>query len=50
MKIPVPIRVYADFECVNQPTNKNNPNEKILFKQLPIAVGYYLVTPTANQF
>ena len=21
MKIPVPIRVYADFECINQPQN-----------------------------
>ena len=20
MKVPVPIRVYADFECINQPT------------------------------
>ena len=24
MKIPLPKRVYADFECINQPTN--NPN------------------------
>ena len=35
MKIPVPIRVNADFECINQP--QNTPN--VLFKQIPIAVG-----------
>ena len=39
MKIPLPIRVYADFECFNQP--QNTPN--VLFKQIPIAVGYYVI-------
>ena len=40
MKIPLPIRVYADFECINQP--RNIPN--VLFKQIPIAVGFYVIT------
>ena len=44
MKVPVTIRVYADFECINQPTN--NPN--VLYKQIPIAVGYYLISPPGS--
>ena len=36
IKVNVPIRVYADFECINQP--KNNPN--VLYEQIPIAVVY----------
>ena len=36
MKVNVPIRVYADFECINQ--SQNDP--EVLFKQLPIAVGF----------
>ena len=36
MKVPVPIRIYADFECINQPQK----DPKVLFKQIPIAVGY----------
>ena len=43
-EIPLPIRVYADFECINQPTN----NPKVLFKQIPIAVGLYLISPFGN--
>ena len=46
MKIPVPIRVYADFECINQPQN----NPKVLFKQIPIAVGYYQISPFGNKY
>ena len=46
MKIPIPIRVYADFECINQPQN----DPKILFKQIPIAVGYYLISPWKNTY
>ena len=46
MKIPLPIRVYADFECVNQPQN----DFKVLYKQIPTAVGYYLVTPSGNKY
>ena len=46
MKIPVPIRVYADFECINQP--QNTPN--VLFKQIPIAVGYYVISPVGNYY
>ena len=49
MKVPVPIRVYADFECINQP--KNNPNTpKVLFKQIPIAVGFYVISPFGNKY
>ena len=46
LKVPVPIRVYADFECINQPQN----NPKVLFKQIPIAVGYYQVSPFGNNY
>ena len=46
MKVPVPIRVYADFECINQP--QNTPN--VLFKQIPIAVGYYEISPFGNNY
>ena len=48
MKVPVPIRVYADFECINQPTK--NKDSKVLFKQIPIAVGFYLISPFGNQY
>ena len=44
MKTPLPIGVYADFECINQPTN----HPKVLFKQIPIAVGFYLISPCGN--
>ena len=46
MKIPVPIRVYADFECINQPTD----DLKVLFKQIPIAVGFYVISPFGNKY
>ena len=46
MKVPVPIRVYADFECINQP--QNTPN--VLFKQIPIAVGSYVISPFGNYY
>ena len=46
MKVPVPIRVYADFECINQP--QNTPN--VLFKQIPIAVGYYVISPFGKYY
>ena len=46
MKIPLPIRVYADFECINQPTGNND--SKVSIKQIQIAVGFYLITPSGN--
>ena len=46
MKVPVPIRVYADFECINQP--QNTPN--VLFKRIPIAVGYYIFSPYGKYY
>ena len=49
MKISSPIRVYADFECIIQP--QNDPNEtNILFKQIPIAVRFYIISPSGNQY
>ena len=39
MKIPLPIRVYADFERIIQPTRNND--SKVLFEQIPIAVGSF---------
>ena len=76
MKIPVPIRVYADFECINHavsqptelhtntegalhdreaavaiaPTDKSKGDYKVLFKQIPIAVGFYLISPFGAPF
>ena len=46
MKVPVPIRVYADFECINQPQK----DPKVLFKQIPIAVGYYIISPFESKY
>ena len=46
MKIPVPIRLYADFECINQPQK----DPKVLFKQIPIAVGYYIISSFGNKY
>ena len=46
MKVPVPISVYADFECINQPQK----DPKVLFKQIPIAVGYYVISPFGNYY
>ena len=46
MKIPVPIRVYADFECINQPQK----DPKVLFKQIPIAVGFYVISPFESKY
>ena len=50
MKVPVPIRVYADFECINQPTDIPKGDPKVLYKQIPIAVGFYQITPFGNQY
>ena len=50
MKVPVPIGVYADFECINQPTDDPKNDLKLLFKQIPIAVGFYLLSPFGNEY
>ena len=58
MKVPVPIRVYADFECINQPTDDPKGDReaalaivpKVLFKQIPIAVGFHLISAFGNQY
>ena len=62
MKVPIPIRVYADFECINhavsQPAElRTNDHEaapidksKVLFKQIPIAVGFYIISPFGNNY
>ena len=50
MNVPVPIRVYADFECINQPTDDREAVSKVLFKQIPIAVGFYLISPIGAPF
>ena len=50
MKVPVPIRVYADFECINQPTDDPKGDPKILFEQIPIAVGFCLISPFGNEY
>ena len=44
MKIPLPFRVYADFECINQPTQ----NPIVLYKQIPIEVGFYLISRSST--
>ena len=54
MKVPVPIRVYADFECINHATattvSQPADDPKVLFKQIPIAVGFYLISPFGNNY
>ena len=62
MKVPIPIRVYADFECINhavsQPTNDHEAvvaiapidKSKVLFKQIPIAVGFYIISPFGKNY
>ena len=50
MKVPIPIRVYADFECINQPTGDREAAPKVLFKQIPIAVGFYIISPFGNNY
>ena len=46
MKRDIQIRVCADFECFNQPQN----DHKVLYKQVPSAVGFYLIAPFGNQY
>ena len=46
MQTPLPFIVCADFECINQPEN----DHKVLYKQIPIAVGYHSKTPFGNQY
>ena len=46
MKVPVPIRVYADIECINLKSDI----PKVLYKQIPIAVGFYLISPFGNNY
>ena len=54
MKVPVPIRVNADFECINQPTDDREAAvaiaPKVLFEQIPIVVGFYLISPFGNEY
>ena len=50
MKVPIPIRVYADFECIIQPTDDREAAPKVLFKQIPIAVGFYIISPFGNNY
>ena len=58
IKVPVPIRVYADFECINQPAElrtdipkcDRKAAPKVLYKQIPIAVGFYLISPFGNNY
>ena len=58
MEVPVPIRVYVDFECINhavsQPaelrTDIPKGDPKVLYKQIPIAVGFYLISPFGNNY
>ena len=45
MKILLTVRVFEDFECNNQPTRND---QKVLFKQIPIAEGFYLISPFGN--
>ena len=46
MKRPLPIREDAGFECINQP--QITPN--VVFKQIPIAVGFYVISPFGNKY
>ena len=46
MKKTLSIEVYADCEGINQPQN----DPKVLFNQIPIAVGFYLISSFENQY
>ena len=50
MKVPIPIRVYADFECINQPTGDREAAPKVLLKQIPIVVGFFIISPFGNNY
>ena len=55
MKLPLPIRVYADFECINHPQNNPKPTAlcvipNVPLKHIPIAVGYYVISPFGNKY
>ena len=50
MKVPVPIRVYADFECINLKSDFREAAPQVLYKQIPIAVGFYLISPFGNNY
>ena len=54
MKVPVPIRVYADFECIKQPaelrTDLPKGDPKVLYKKILIAIGFYLISPFGNNY
>ena len=50
MKVPVPIRVFANFECINLKSDIFKGHPKVLYKQIPIAVGFYLISPFGNQY
>ena len=43
MKVNLPIRIYADFECLNIKVDDNPKG--IIYKQVPITVGFYLISP-----
>ena len=45
--------MYADFECNNQPQNTAklaSHDPKVLIKQIPIAVGYYQISPFGTYY
>ena len=54
MNVPVPIREYADFECINKPTDDREAAvaiaPKVLLKQIPISKGFYLISPFGNEY
>ena len=44
-KVPLPFRIYADFECMNTPhVIAQEHNTKNIAKQIPFAVGFYIVS------
>ena len=46
MKIRSPLTLYTDFESFNEPQN----DPKVLFKQIPIAVGCHLLSPIEKYY
>ena len=44
----------CNFECNNQPANESTGdltrNDQKVFKEIPIAVGFYLISPFGNQY
>ena len=48
-KTNIPVRIYCDFECMNQPVYEaKGESTVVIYKQVPIAVGFYIQSDIPN--